>query len=132
MGAVMLLELDALNERRGTLVARYRDRLDRIEGVTMPFESRPAGERSAHHLAEVVLAEGRDRDRLAGALRDAGVQTSVHYPPTHRFSAYAEARADVARTDELAPGLLTLPLFPHLEPGQVDLVCDLLESALEP
>ncbi len=67
----------------------------------------------------------------ADALRDAGVQTSVHYPPTHRFAAHAGARADVARTDELAGGLLTLPLFPHLEPGQVDLVCDLLAGALE-
>jgi dTDP-4-amino-4,6-dideoxygalactose transaminase len=73
-----------------------------------------------------------DRDTVAAELRDAGIQTSVHYPPTHSFSAYRQARADVERTDALAGRLLTLPLFPHLEPAEVDLVCDALAAALGP
>lgn len=129
IGSVLLRGLDAENERRGRLVGRYRERLDSLDRAALPFRSRPPGERSAHHLAAAVLDPGVDRDRVAASLRDGGIQTSVHYPPTHAFSAYGEARADVERTEELGGRLLTLPLFPHLEPGQVDLVCDALAAA---
>ena len=130
MGTAMLRELTAKNELRGHLTARYRELLANIEGVSMPFASRGADERPAHHLAVGVLEPGRDRDAVADRLRAAGIQTSVHYPPTHRFGAHAGARADVARTEDLADRIITLPLFPHMEPGQVDLVCEVLAEAL--
>jgi len=128
MGAVMLRRLDRGNELRGALVARYRQRLAAVPGVEMPFGDRPSAECSAHHIAVAVLPAEADRERVAAGLREAGVQTSVHYPPTHSFTAYADARADIERTEALAGRLLTLPLFPHLEPGQVDLVCDALAA----
>jgi dTDP-4-amino-4,6-dideoxygalactose transaminase len=127
MGGAMLPGLDAANELRANLVARYRERL---EGVAMPFADRLDEDRSAHHIAVAMLPEGSDREAAAAGLREAGIQTSVHYPPTHAFSAYAGARADVDRTEAVAGRLLTLPLFPHMEPGQVDLVCDALAASL--
>ena len=130
MGRVMLRDLAAGNERRGALAARYRGRLDAIDGVLVPFADRPDTERSAHHLAVAVLPVRADREAVAAELREAGIQTSVHYRPTHSFSAHAGARADVTVTDALAGRLITLPLFPHLEPGQVDLVCDAVANAL--
>jgi dTDP-4-amino-4,6-dideoxygalactose transaminase len=130
MGTTMLRRLDEGNRSRGSLTARYRARIEAIEGLMMPFRGRPAEERSAHHLVVVVLPAGVDRDAVAAELREAGIQTSVHYPPTHSFSAYRGARADVARTESLAGRLLTLPLYPHLEPAEVDLVCDALAAAL--
>lgn len=130
MGSVMLRELDAQNELRGALVARYRSRLEGVDAANLPFGSRPADERPAHHLAAAVLGAGIDRDLVAERLRAAGIQTSVHYPPSHWFAAHARDRADVDRTEALAGRLITLPLFPHLEPGQVDLVCDVLADAL--
>jgi dTDP-4-amino-4,6-dideoxygalactose transaminase len=130
LGGVMLPDLDAANERRGEHVARYRDRLEEAGGVKMPFGGREPEERSAHHLAVAVLPSGTDRDAVTAALREAGIQTSVHYPPTHSFTAHAQARADVDRTDALAGRLLTLPLYPHLERAQLDLVSDELAAAL--
>lgn len=130
MGSVMLRHLDGENERRGALVGRYRERLGALDGVVVPFADRPAAERSAHHLAVAVLPVHARRDAVAAELHAAGIQTSVHYPPTHSFSAYAAARADAAKTDLLGDRLLTLPLYPHLEPGQIDLVCDVLAAAV--
>jgi dTDP-4-amino-4,6-dideoxygalactose transaminase len=127
MGSAMLPGLDAANALRGELAARYRERL---RGAVMPFGDRSAEERSAHHIVVATLPEGADREAVAASLREAGIQTSVHYPPTHAFSAYAGARADVGRTEAVAGRLLTLPLFPHMEPGQVDLVCDALAASL--
>ena len=54
----------------------------------------------------------------AAALADEGVQTSVHYPPIHSFSAYAELGPPAAADRRLGPRLLTLPLFPHMTEAQ--------------
>jgi dTDP-4-amino-4,6-dideoxygalactose transaminase len=53
------------------------------------------------------------------------IQTSVHYPPIHRFTSYAGA-GSLPVTDEIADRVLTLPLHPSLTLEQVDEVCDLL------
>ena len=60
------------------------------------------------------------------------IQTSVHYPPIHRFTAYAEAggRRPLPQTDELAERIVTLPLYPHMAPDDVDLVAATLASAV--
>ena len=53
-----------------------------------------------------------------------GIQTSVHYPPIHRFSAYREFGRDrpLPRTEQVAERLLTLPLFGHMTDDQIELV----------
>lgn len=130
MGTVTLPQLDAANARRGEHAARYRALLDAIDGIAMPFTSRPEAERPAHHLAPAVLDPGVDRAAVVEELRGRGIQTSVHYPPTHRLSAHRACRADVAETDALAARLLTLPLYAHLDPQQVDAVADALGGAL--
>jgi dTDP-4-amino-4,6-dideoxygalactose transaminase len=80
----------------------------------------------------VVLPEGADRDRIRRALTERGVQTSVHYPPIHAFSAYADGEGrSLPRTDELAGRILTLPLYPTLPDGAVRHVCDSLVEALQ-
>src|SRR3954462_6562626 len=83
-----LSRLDAENEARGRLDERYRAALGEL-GVTCALEP-VLGLRSAHHLFPIVLDEGTDRAAFRAALADRGVQTSVHYPPVHRFSIYAE------------------------------------------
>ncbi len=131
IGLVQLRRLDDGNTERGRLVARYRERLDGVPGLTMPFAD-AGGERSAHHLAVVVLPKGTDRDELRTALQADGIQTSVHYPPIHGFAAFADVRrpAALSVTEELAPRLLTLPLYPTLGEQRVDLVCDALIAKL--
>jgi dTDP-4-amino-4,6-dideoxygalactose transaminase len=130
IGTVLLERLDDWNARRGDHVARYRSLLSELPGVALPFSGRRSGERPAHHLEVVLLERGIDRDALRAELLAAGIQTSVHYPPTHLFSVHAGARADVAVTEELAGRLLTLPLYPHLEQDQVELVVAALGDAL--
>lgn len=114
--AIGLVELRRLRERnaaRSRIVARYRSELDGVRGLQMPFED---DEVAAHHLVVVVLPEASSRDAFRAALALAGIQTSVHYPPIHRFSCYRRlgVRRPLPVTDEVAGRLVTLPLYPHM------------------
>jgi dTDP-4-amino-4,6-dideoxygalactose transaminase len=126
VGLRQLAKLAVENEARGRIVARYRSALAGTRGVTMPFGE--GGDRtSSHHLAVVVLPEGTDRLAVREAMNGRGVQTSVHYPPIHGFSAYRErSRRPLPQTDAIAGRLLTLPLFGRLTEEQVELVIEAL------
>lgn len=132
IGLVQLSRLSAGNAARARLVERYRRLLHGVDGIVMPFADAPDHAESSHHIAVVVVPEGSDRDGIRAALTSAGVQTSVHYPPIHRFSRYAseEPRA-LPVTDSLADRLLTLPLYPHLEEAAVDIVATRLRESLD-
>jgi dTDP-4-amino-4,6-dideoxygalactose transaminase len=131
VGLVELPRLLAENAARARISARYREALDGEQGLSMPFHGN--GDRtSSSHLAVVLLPEGADRGQVRTALADDGIQTSVHYPPIHSFSAYSEAarRRELPRTDAVAPRLLTLPLYGRMTDEQVEAVVDALRAAL--
>jgi dTDP-4-amino-4,6-dideoxygalactose transaminase len=130
LAIVQLGRLQAANEARKRLVSSYRSLISSVEGVAMPFGENA---QSAHHLAVVVLAPGTDRDRVREAMKERGLQTSVHYPPIHTFSLYRQetARRPLPKTEDVASRLLTLPLFPHMTDEQIALVVDGLAKAIE-
>jgi len=129
LAARRLERLDVENRRRSELDARYREALVAIDGVEPALE--PAADTvHAHHLFTVVLDAGLDRDELRRSLSEAGVQTSLHYPPVHRFSIYADGGPSLPVTEAYAERAVTLPLFAHMTEEQQDLVLDSLERAL--
>jgi dTDP-4-amino-4,6-dideoxygalactose transaminase len=130
VGLVQLRRLPEENASRGAVVARYREALHGTRGLEMPFEQEEGNEPS-HHLAVVLLPEGTDRERVRSALADEGIQTSVHYPPIHGFSAYRPtATRPLPQTDAVAARLLTLPLFGGLAGEQVEAVIEGLLQTL--
>jgi dTDP-4-amino-4,6-dideoxygalactose transaminase len=72
------------------VVRWYREALAEgpLPGLRVPFSTGDYGAGS-HHIFVVLLPEGTDRQGVMASLRADGIQSSVHYPPTHRFSAYA-------------------------------------------
>ena len=121
-----LAHLDAWTRRRIALADRYRNLLGG-EGVRLPGVA-PAA-RHVYHLF-VVRVAGRDHVRAELARR--GIQTGVHYPvPCHRqppLLRFADRPLPVA--ERTAGQLLSLPMFPHMTEGQVDLVCRALGEVL--
>jgi dTDP-4-amino-4,6-dideoxygalactose transaminase len=131
LALVQLERLPAATSRRAQLAARYVELLHGAEGIRIAFAEHPRARTSAHHLVVAVLPEVVGRERVRGALADRRIQTSVHYPPVHRFTAYRDVRArPLPRTEALADRIVTLPLFPALSDDQVDLVCETLVSAV--
>ncbi len=90
----------ATTPERAKLDEAYRKALAGIAGVE-PAMPPPAEGASAHHIFTVVVDEGVDRDAVRSKLADARVQTSLHYPPIHRFSIY-EGGPDLPLTDAYA------------------------------
>jgi dTDP-4-amino-4,6-dideoxygalactose transaminase len=127
-----LARLDEENAARATLVERYRELLAGVEGLALVPPAPAPDAAPAHHLQTVVLDAGIDRAAFREALAGRGVQTSVHYPPVHRFSIYAESRAELPLTDAYGDRTVTLPLFAHMTFEQQDLVVEAVRAALAP
>jgi dTDP-4-amino-4,6-dideoxygalactose transaminase len=89
----------------------------------MPFPPDELSE-SANHLAVIVLPEGCSRNAFQAALAEDGIQTSVHYPPIHGFSAYRASgtRRPLPVTEMVASRLVSLPLYPHMSVGDASMV----------
>ena len=84
------------------------------------------------HLADALLAEGIERDAVADRLRAGGIQTSVHYPPIHRFDWYQRTFGMVSLpyTEQFCARELTLPLHPRLDCADIARVVHSLGEAL--
>jgi dTDP-4-amino-4,6-dideoxygalactose transaminase len=115
IGLVQLRRLAAQNAARARVVANYRTALDGVAGIELPFAPDAASD-PAHHLAVIVLPEETPRRAFQAALAEDGIQTSVHYPPIHMFSAYRSigGRRPLPVTEAVAPRLVSLPLYPHM------------------
>jgi dTDP-4-amino-4,6-dideoxygalactose transaminase len=121
--------LAAENARRAELDARYRELLAGVAGLT-PALAPVADALLAHHLFTVVLEESVDRAGFREALAKRGIQTSVHYPPAHRFSIYAGER-QFPVTEDYGARAVTLPMFATMTSAQQDEVVDAIRAALE-
>jgi dTDP-4-amino-4,6-dideoxygalactose transaminase len=128
LGRRRLARLDDDNARRAELDARYRELLAGVDGL-VPALAPIEGARMAHHLFTVVLDEGVDRARFRETLASRGVQTSVHYPPAHRFSIYA-AQAELPVTEAYGERAVTLPMFATMTAAQQGEVVEAVRSAL--
>jgi dTDP-4-amino-4,6-dideoxygalactose transaminase len=103
------------------------------EVVTSGFNDRLDEVRAALGLVQLRrLDEGTDRDELRTSLQQDRIQTRVHHPPV-RLLGVAGVRRPVPLdvTEELAPRLLTLSLYPTLGKERVDLVADALLAKLQ-
>jgi dTDP-4-amino-4,6-dideoxygalactose transaminase len=130
IGLVQLGKLKQWNEKRGNLSDSYRRLLGTYcPDLSVPFSTPRA---SSHHILPVILPAGVARQRVADRMRDAGIQTSVHYPPIHQFSWYRSHFPSVRlpNTEEFCRRELTLPLHPRLEERDVERVVCVLSEAL--
>jgi dTDP-4-amino-4,6-dideoxygalactose transaminase len=131
MALVQLERLPAATVARRRLADRYAELLDEQEGLCVPFAARSDRGEAAHHLVVVVLPESVDREDVRAALTASGIQTSVHYPPVHTFTAYAGTSGrPLPHTESVGPRLLSLPLYPDLSDENLELVTDRLVGAV--
>ncbi len=118
---VRLPQLDAANERRRTIAARYRDLL--------PLHGDPATT-VAHH-AVALFPDRAARDQAAAGLEAAGVDTDVHYPfLVQEMPGLSLAEGCTPNASQRRGRQLTLPCFPTMTEVEIDHVVASLEQTL--
>ncbi|MBI1387403.1 MAG: aminotransferase class I/II-fold pyridoxal phosphate-dependent enzyme [bacterium] len=123
LGLSQLARLDGFLARRREVYRQYRERLDG-SAITIPFREHDI-EQTGVHIFPIALPEATDRTAFIEALKSEGIQTSIHYPPIHRFSAYQEyAECGCPLTEEIAAREVTLPFYPAMTEEQVEIVCE--------
>lgn len=123
--AKMEIFAEELTARRAAAAAYSR----RLEGrVAMPREQ--PGQRSAFGLFTVYVD---NRDRVATALKDRGVPTSVYYSKAlHRHLAFAPfaPKGGLPACEWLEDRVLSLPMHPYLTEDQIAHVAESLLALL--
>ena len=108
---VKLAHLDAWNERRRAIAARYRRE---IQSPRVRFQAGSPSSEAVHHLCVVAVP---DRKAFTAHLESKGVLTAVHYPiPCHLQRAYAHLghrAGDFPHAERLARECVSLPMFPE-------------------
>ncbi len=116
LGRRLLRRLTEETSRRAELASQYAQAMRSVGGAHPAIEAEP-GVENAWHIFPLLLDRGIDRARFRRQLREAGVQTSVHYPPLHLTRAFASARA-LPMTEDYARRTVTIPLFSHMNKAQ--------------
>ena len=124
VGRVLLRRLDAMNDRRRALAARYEKGL---AGLPLEVPRERAGARHVYHLYVVRTPR---RQELAAHLKAQGIQTGVHYPvASHRQPAVERFMPGALPvTDRLVNEILTLPLSAGHTEDEIDAVVDAVRS----
>jgi dTDP-4-amino-4,6-dideoxygalactose transaminase len=132
IGREQLRKLDANNARRREITNMYRELLAaHCPGLGIPFAHHPGV--SAHHIMPVILPEGASRLQFMETMKAHGIQTSIHYPPTHTFTDFRSqphGPAPLEVTEAIAKREVTLPLYPLMTNAQVELVVKAAADAL--
>jgi dTDP-4-amino-4,6-dideoxygalactose transaminase len=130
LGRVQLGKLDANNARRLHLTQVYRDALQELTPkITVPFDNHPGI--SSAHIMPVLLPDGTDRTRFMENMKSQGIQTSIHYPPIHHFTAYQNITNSILPVTENVVGReVTLPLYPAMSDEDVLLVVKTIQDVL--
>ena len=121
---VRLPLLAAANQRRRDIAARY----DAALGARAPAVRDGCG-----HVYHQYVIRSTARDATQAMLRGHGIGTAIHYPvPVHAQPAYrgrvALGPAHCRQTEIAAGEVLSLPVHPELDDGQVCIVVDVLRA----
>jgi dTDP-3-amino-3,4,6-trideoxy-alpha-D-glucose transaminase len=118
IGRVLLRRLDAMNDHRRALAARYTAALT---GRPLDLPGERPGARHVYHLYVVRTPR---RAELAAFLKSRDVQTGIHYPvATHRQPAVERfAGPPLPQTEGLVDEILTLPISAGHTEAEIDAV----------
>jgi len=127
LGRAQLAKLLPGNERRRQLLARYRDGLAGDDRWIMVFADEI--QHSSGHLMVAVAPNNEARTRAVEALREAKIQTSMHYPSILEFTGYRERfPQNLPLSHDFAMRAVTLPMHPNLRFDEVDEIVQILRA----
>ena len=130
LGLQQLKKLQNNNQNRQRITERYWQALSNT-GLGLPFLETMQGNPS-FHIFPILLPEHIQRETFMSRLRDAGIQSSIHYRPIHTFTFYQKKYGTIYLpvTEDVAKREVTLPLFPTMTDEQIEVVIDAVTSLI--
>ncbi len=134
MGIVQLARLEAMQSRRDQIALRYLSGLADTPGITCQALPSAPGDRHSWCMFVIMVHEdeaGIGRDELIEHLKERNIGTSVHYIPTHHFSAYRSiCEQPLPVTDRVSREIISLPLYPSMSDADVEDVIDAVNTCI--
>ena len=126
IGIVQLEKLEKDLIRRRELRRLYIEKLNNQSKIIIPFENSDAF--VSNYIFPIVLNDSTnlDRDKIRQRLDTAGIQTSIHYPPVHRFTIYSQDFLELPNTDYISDNEITLPMYSNLNNTDIDYITNSL------
>ena len=80
----------------------------------------------SNYIFPIVLknANKEKRDKVREKLHNAGIQTSIHYPPVHLFSCFSGNNKKLNNTELAYQSLISLPMYSKLSIDQIKWIAD--------
>ena len=137
VGLGQLQQLASFNTRRRALARTYFAGFESSGGAALGLQL-PVADfvNSNWHMFQVVLREECltvKRAQVMAEMHAAGIGTGVHYPAIHLFALYQRLGwkpGDFPHAEYVGRNILTLPLFPAMQDGDVERVIDTLNRIL--
>jgi len=127
--SVKLKYIEEWTENRRKAAAIYNDYLKNSNIIT-PYVCE--GMRHVYHLYVVRV---HSRDKVQAELSDAGIATGIHYPialpDLQAYKYMGKLPADFPIASAYSNEILSLPMFPELQPDQIEYVCSRLIEAVD-
>lgn len=136
LGCSQLKKLPGFLQRRREIAEIY-DKFFAGNQKIRPLKVEP-GNNPSYHLYVVKLyleGTGIDRQEVFVRLRNAGIGVNVHYLPVHLHPYYQQklgtCRGMFPNSEEAYERIISLPMFPGMDNGMVQRVCDEINKAVK-
>lgn len=124
LGITQLEKIDKIIKMRRNNAEYLSHQLNRkTPAVTTPRA--PAGLYHVYQMYTIRVPGGRDE--LMNHMADNGIMSKVYFPPVHLSRFYRDvigATPDLPVTAAIADQVLTLPMYPQLTTGEMDMISD--------
>ena len=131
LGIVQLEKLAIDIEKRQAVRRNYVKELIKQPDILIPFSNDP--NYVSNYIMPVVLLgkNNKQKNAIREFLDKRGIQTSVHYPPVHRFKIYDCFALNALRhTEQFSDCALTLPMYGSLSKENISYICHSLQDAM--
>ena len=123
LGLAQLERLDEFKNRRDEIIAQYNGAFGDITGIRTPPE--PVESDPMYHLYAIEVREefGCNRTEFVNAMHAENIGVQVHYVPLHFHPFFQEEygyeEGMFPEAESVYEGLVSLPLFPEMDDGDV-------------
>lgn len=130
--SVKLKYLDEANDIRRQNASFYGRSLQGVDLPRLRDFGTSTNNHSIHHVYHQYVIRHRDRDVLRESLRQAGIETLIHYPvPVHLQPAYEDlgfSEGSLPVSEMVSREILSLPIVPGLNDTELRSVADAINA----